>query len=464
MADINDYQSSLSAALEERGNWLEKTELLKLKEELRTYQSSFSSLYTIYLKKGLIKEDPYKQEAKIGELEVPETGPFTEAERTDQLSIRLANFDNQLDFLVNFYQFGVEFLNLDRIKRIFGLVRYIDWINLTPDAQSTNTRAVAEITNQSKIGVDPIALSVIGGSLTHLSHSTAAVIEVLKELTGYHREAYKLEVRTAISGGMTAAEANTAAIRKKFAAALPGKPFYQELVEEIIKEDYSPDGPALRQTILNSLKVADQTPKTARVKVSFKGILIEGIQVLGSASTTLNEISVKLDENEALLANQKKSFWEKLKYLIQQVMNKEPDEVIYDVEYMDPTKGIPVKEKVSFHLFRNEMDRKNKILTSLAVRGGGAQAKLDAMSEEQLIAFLEKNIREVQSLHRTLAALDEFFKAEASQEDRDKVKGIKPELAAIKNAIVRANQLRHEYSAQKEEEEQMQRLGISSEV
>jgi hypothetical protein len=43
------------------------------------------------------------------------------------------------------------------------------------------------------------------------------------------------------------------------------------------------------------------------------------------------------------------------------------------------------------------------------------------------------------------------------------VKGIKPELATIKNAIVRANQDRYEYSAQKEEEEQMKRLGINQE-
>ncbi|MDR2258417.1 MAG: hypothetical protein LBE14_04620 [Treponema sp.] len=463
MADIKDYQNSLSAALEERRDWLEKTELVKLKEELRTYQTSFSSLYTIYLKKGLINEDPYKQEAKIGEIEVPETGLFSEAERIEQLSIRLANFDNQLDFLVNFYQFGVEFLNLDRIKRILGLVRYIDWVHLIPDSQSANTRAVAEITVQSKTGVDSIALSVIGGSLTNLSKSTAAILVILKELADYHREAYKLEVRNAVAGGITAAEANAAAIKKKFAAALPGKPFYQELVEEIIKEDYSPDGPMLRQNILNSLKVAEAKPKTVTAKVSFKMILLEGIQVIGSVCTTLHEISVKLDENETLLANQKKSFWEKVKQLVQQMMNKEAEEVVYDVEYLDPTKGVPVKEKVHFHHFRNEMDRKNRVLASLGPHGA-AHTKLEAMQEEQLIAFLEKNIREVQSLHRTLTALDEFFKTEAPREDRDKVKGIKPELAAVKNAIVRANQLRHEYSAQKEEEEQMRRLGISPEA
>jgi hypothetical protein len=461
MADVNDYLTSLAAALAERRDWLEKTELVRLKEELRTYQTSFSSLYTIYLKKGLINEDPYKQEAKIGELEVPDTGPFNDTERIEHLSIRLSNFDNQLDFLVNFYQFGVEFLNLDRIKRIIGLVRYIDWIHLSPDAHAANTKAVAEITNQSKIGVDPIALSVIGGSLTNLSKSTAAVMGILKELTDYHKEFYKCEVRTAL-GAIGAAEANAANIRKKIAAALPGKPFYQELVEDLIKEDFSKNGPALREAILKSLAVENAKPKNVKAPVSFKAILLEGIHVIGSVNSALTEIGPKLDENEALLANRKKSFWEKVRHLMQQMMNKEPDEVIYEVAHMDPTRGAVVREKVDFHRFRTEMERKNRALASL-VPHGAAQSKLDTMLEDQLTPFLEKTIRDVQSIHRTLTALDEFFKAEVPKEDREKVKGIKPELATIKNAIVRANQIRHEYSAQKEEEEQMRRLGISPE-
>ncbi|MDR1100085.1 MAG: hypothetical protein LBL28_06345 [Treponema sp.] len=461
MADIKDYQNSLSEALQKRRDWLEKTELVKLKDELRTFQTSFSSLYTIYLKKGLINEDPYKQEAKIGELAVPDTGPFNEGERLEQLSIRLSNYDNQLDFLVNFYQFGVEFLNLDRLKRIFGLVRYIDWVHLNIEAPAPNTRAAAEITNQSKIGVDPIALSVINGSLENLSKSTTAVMGILRELANYQKAFYKFEVRT-VMDGMSGAEANPVSIRKKTAAAMPGKPFYQELVEEIIKEDFSPDGPALRGNVLKSLAVEENKPKAVKVKVSFKAILIEGVHVIGSVNTTLSEIGVKLDDNELILENQKKGLWEKIRLLLQEMMSKKPDEVIYEVAYMDATKGSLVREKLNYHAFRNEMDRKNRVLASLSVRGT-AQGKLEAMGEDQLTAFLEKNIRDVQSLHRTLTALDEFFKSEVPKEIRDKVKGIKPELAAIKNAIVRANQIRHEYSAQKEEEEQMKRLGISLE-
>jgi hypothetical protein len=454
-----NYPDLLLQALLSRKDWLEKSEMAKLKDELRVYQASFSALYNIFLKKKLINEDPYKQETKIGELEVPETGPFNEAKRVEQFSLRLSSYDNQLDFLVNFYQFGVDFLNIERIKRILGLVRYIDWVHLTPDSQSHNTKVVAEITNQSKNGVDQITLSVIGESLTKLSRSTVSVIGILRDLTAYHRETYKLNIRNATKG-MPAAEANAANIRKKISSAMPGTPFYQEFVEELIKEDYSKDGPAMQDAILKSLKVADEQPKAVKPKVSFKAILLEGIQVIGAASSPMNEIAVKLDDNETTLENQKKGFWKMLRQVLKKMMNAEPEEIIYDVQYMDPAKGVPVREKVNFHQFRADMDKKTKILAGMSGHGP-VMTKLSAMAEEQITGYLERTIRDVQSFHRTLGALDDYFKSNAPPSDRERIRGIKPELATIKNSIVRANQLRHEYSAQKEEEEQMKRLGIS---
>jgi uncharacterized protein with von Willebrand factor type A (vWA) domain len=107
------------------------------------------------------------------------------------------------------------------------------------------------------------------------------------------------------------------------------------------------------------------------------------------------------------------------------------------------------------------MEKKTKTLQALANRGP-AQAKLEAMQDEQLIQFLERTIRDVQNLHKILSALDEFFKSAVDKTDRAKVKGIKPELSTIKNTIVRANSKRHEYSAQKEEEEQLKRLGAKT--
>jgi len=462
MAENNDYLKILAEALKARAEWLERSELPKLKEELRAYHTGFASLYNLYLKKGLIHEDPYKHEAKIGELEVPSATSFSDADRLDQLTQRLANYDNQLDFLVNFYQFSAEFLTLDRIKRILGLVRYIDWVHLTPDSQSPVTKAVAEMTNQIKTGTDSLTMSIITESLSHLNKSYAPIMGYLKLLTEYQREAYKADLRD-VSAGMPANEAaNPAQIKKKFVQAKPGLPFYPDLVEEVIKEDYSNEGPSLREAVLKKLEVADIKPKTAKVPVSFKNILLEGIQGLGGTAGTFADILAKMNENQTILQNTKQSFMQKFKRLMQQVFNKAPDPVIYDVEYMDPIKGISVREKINFNSFRNDLERKIRTLTPLASRGA-ATTKLESMQEEQLVGFLERNIREVQSLHKTLSALDDFFKAGIDKTNRDKIKGIKPELGTIKNAIVRANSKRHEYNAQKEEEDQLRRLGVSPE-
>ncbi|MDR1576238.1 MAG: hypothetical protein LBS37_09560 [Treponema sp.] len=456
----SNYADSLLEVLLARKDWLEQSELTRLKEELRIFQSAFAALYNIFLKKKLIHEDPYKQEARIGELEVPETGPFNEAKRVEQISLRLSNYDNQLDFLVNFYQFQIDFFNLERVRRILGLVRYIDWVHLTPDSQSHNTRVVAEITAQSKVGVDQITLSIVGESLAKLSKTTGTVVGILKDLITYYKETYKLNIRNAITKNMSAGEAGVVNIKRKFASALPGIPFYQEFVDELIKEDYSKDGPAMQEAILKSLKLVEEKPKVVKPAVDFKATLLEGVQVIGGSTNALTEIVGKIDENGAVLANRKKSFWEKVRLIIRQMMHSEPEEVIYEVQYMDVTKGIPVKEKINYHQFRADLDKKIRVFAKLGGQGT-ALSKLGAMSEEQITSYLDRSIRELQSLHRTLGALDDFFKSSSAKEEREKIKGIKPELSTVKNSIVRANQFRHEYNAQKEEEEQLKRLGVS---
>ncbi|MDR1902748.1 MAG: hypothetical protein LBQ88_10770 [Treponema sp.] len=461
MGESNEFQIVLTQAVAARREWLDKSELPKLKEELRIFQTAYGLLYKMYLKKGLINEDPYKAEARIGEIAIPDTDAFPETERVEKLSIRLANYDNQLDFLVNFYQFTAEFLTLERIKKILGLIKYIDWQHLIADSPLPNTHAIADITNQLKIGADSMSLSVINESLSKLIKSTETILSYLKSLTEFNREAYKLTLRNEVLAGLSPADAaQVPQIKKKFAAVNPGKAFYPDLAEEIIREDNPKSGAALREKLLNALKVEENKPKIAKKQVSFKSYLIEGIQVIGSIGTTLGEIGSKLDENEMLLESRKNGFWDKVKRLFQQMVNKEPEPVIYQVEYMDPIKAIPVLEKVNFRNFRMEMDRKCKILANMSSRGN-TLAKLESIQEEQLVSILERTIRDMQNLHKTLSALDEFFKASVEKGSRERVKGIKPELASMKNAIVRANQKRHDYSAQKEEEEQLRRLGVN---
>ena len=411
-----NYTDLLLQALTARKEWLEKSELVKLKEALRLYQSSYCSLYNIFLKKKLINEDPYKQETKISELEVPESTPINEGKRNEQISLRLSNFDSQLDFLVNFYQLGIDFLNLERIKRIVGLIRYIDWVNLTSDSPYQNTKIVAEMATMSRSGVDSITLSIIGESLSRLSKSTATIMGILKDLNTYYRESYKLKIRFSVTQTLPENEVNAAEIKKKMPAALPGLPFYTELIEELIKEDYSSAGAALKEKILHALKVEEKKPKVVKAPVNYKNILLDGIQVIGHSFTALTEIGMKLDENEAVLENRKKGFFEIIKELIRQISNADPEEVVYTLEFLDNTRGIPTKEKINFHQFRDDMNKKIRILNSFV--NGPAYQKLSAMPENQIITYLERNIKEVQNMHRTLNALDDFFKANVQQDER----------------------------------------------
>jgi hypothetical protein len=464
MADNSDYINKLTGVLTARAKWLEKSEMVKLKDEFRTFHTAFVALYQLCLKKGLVNEDPYKNEVKIGELQLPETGPFTEADYKDQFSLRLSNYDSQLDFLVNFYQFSLESLTTDSIKRILGLVKFIDWTRLGNNSDVPNNRAMSEIVSQAKAGADPLSASIINESLSKLSKTTGSILSCLKMVSEYNRESYKLALRVNVLSGLPDGEASVVpAIRKNFAMNMKGLPFYPDLVEEVIREDSSAGKP-LQENVLKKMAVPDTKPKTVAPQVVFKQILIDGLNAIGSAHTTIAEIGVKLDDNAMLLENRKTGFWEKFRRVIRQMLNKEPEPVIFNVEYLDPVKGIPVREKVDFAHFRGEMERKNRTLIALSSRSGPAFNKMQSMTEDQLLGMLEKNIRDTQTMHKILGALDDFFKLEAGKEDRDRVKGIKPELAILKNAIVRANQRRHDFSAQKEEEEQMKKLGIGTEV
>ncbi|MDR0598712.1 MAG: hypothetical protein LBG84_01340 [Treponema sp.] len=451
-----EYQKALEEALNARAEWLEKNELPKFKDEFRVFHNSFTCLYRVLLQKKLINEDPYKQEAKVGEITIPR--PISlEGDRMDQLTMNLSAYDNQLDFLVNFFPFSVDTLNLENIKRVLGILKYIDWTRFNMDAPTSTTKAVVDVVNQTRVGgLDSLTANTVNEALDRLNKGTGVIMGFLKNVTAFNRESYKLELRRTITGSMNSA---TVEEIKKKCPAKPGKPFYPDLAEELIKEDFSSSGEKLRDEALKQLAIPETKPKTIKKEVSFKTTLLEGLVIIGSIAAALGESVPRLDENSQLFQNRKRGLLEKLTLVFKQMINKEPEPAIYEIEYADNGKGTPAKEKLNFDTFRTEVDKKLRAFASLS--GRGSAVKLEAMEEKQLAALLEKTIREAQALHKVLTGLDDYFKAEAPRESRDKIRGIKPELGTMKNAIIRANQKRHEYNAQVEEGEQLKKLGIN---
>ncbi len=468
MEDLKKYQELLAQGLDTRSKWLEKTQLVKLKEEFRTYHSLFSTIYEILLKKGAIQPDPYKHEAKMGEIEIPPSDDIPETEKINEISIRLSNFDNQLDFLVNFYSFSAEFLTLERIKRISSLVKYISWSNHSDSSANVNTKILMGLINEMKTGGDPLSVSLLNEAQQGLGKATNTIMQILKTVADYQKELYKQQIQVKITNNLSINSDGAyprrseivTQIKRKFHSDMPGVPYYPDLVDEVIRELDSKEGPPLRAANLKALEVIENKAKAKKEVVSYKPFLIDGLRVMGGGALTLTEILTKFNENNEAFSNIKKTFGQKIREIIRQMMNKEPDPVVYEIQYLDTARGTTSKDRVNYFQLQQDVERRIRVLNAFSLRTSSG-SKLDSMEEDQLLSLLNKNLKDLQTMHKTLSALDDCFKLTAPPEIKDKIKGVKPELSAIKNVIVAANQKRYEYSSLKEEEEQLKKIGIS---
>jgi len=469
MDDSNTFSRQLETALLEKIQYLDTTGLKNLKDDFKLFQSAFQGIFNVLLRKGIIQEDPYKYELKISEVTTPPESPFTESEKIDQMSIRLSQFESYLDFLNNYYQFSVEFLNMGRIKRLASLTKYFNFTGFSANSPHTNTRFMAEMVDMIRKGSDPLSAGIINEGLMQLDKASRKIFQTLKDLTLVHKEQYKMNIRLAILPTMdfqrdwvvTHREEAIRKIRQRFGDSSSDHPFYPELIEEILLEEYSADAQSLQDDLLKKLSV-QQTGKAKAVNErNYKTMLLDGLRVLIGVAFQLEDALRKLADNQAVLDSMDKSFFTKLKRALREMMHKDPEPIIHEVEYIDPATSERRTESINFVEFMELANKRNQALMSMTSRTAGAYKRLEAASEDQIYKFLEKALEELQMFFRKMTALDEFFMdALSDPEHRAKFRNIKIEMTSLKNATVKANQKRHEYIAQKEEEEQMKRLGI----
>ena len=98
----------------------------------------------------------------------------------------------------------------------------------------------------------------------------------------------------------------------------------------------------------------------------------------------------------------------------------------------------------------------------MGIRKSSSYERISQQSEEKILEYVNQQLAECNKLLKLLNGLDEFFKASVLNEDKSKIKGLKMEITAIKNSVVKVNQHRSEYTAYIEEEAQLRKLGISN--
>ncbi|MDA8425167.1 MAG: hypothetical protein M0Z80_03440 [Treponema sp.] len=468
MEDSQAYAKLLEDRLDARRERLDRSDLPRLKESFKLFQSAFQGIQQVLYKKGIIHDDPYKYDLKISEVTTPPEGPFTESEKIDQISMRASQLDSYLDFLNNYYQFSTEFLTMGRIKRLLGLTRYFNFTQFSETSTSQNTRALAELAGMVKKGTDQLSSGLIAESLGQLDRITRDILAMLKELTAYHRERYKLEVRQLVMPGLgldqtfviTHREDALRQVKRKFVEVAGERPFYAELVEELLLEDFSSDGQSLRDAVLKRFEKVEEKKAERSLEKSFKSVILDGARLLSGAGYPLEDALAKLSENSTLLESRNQSMGAKLRRMLKKLFSPESKGIFYEIEYIDPVTSQRRSESLDFGRFIDETGKRARLLSSLIQRTGPTYKRMESMPEDQAYKFLERNVEELQKTLRTLAALDEFFKGEALPEDKGRIRSVKSELTTIKGAVIKANQKKHEYVAQCEEREQMRRLGI----
>lgn len=468
MEQGSDFETKLALALDRRREYLENKSMPELKEQFRLMQTSFQSIYNILLRKSLVNEDPYKLDKKISEITIPAKDPFTESAKNEQLSIRLSDYDLQLDFVNSYYDFSMTNLNMENIKKIAELVKYVRWEQVTETSSNLITRTLAASLGRIKQSSDDLSTKIVGDALTQLGKVSKKILALLKEVSTYHREQYKLEFRERVlpevklSPGIVQNKQEDALkqVKQKYPKLMAGTPFYQALIIEVLQEEYGENSEEMKTSLLEQIDVKKEEPKKKKKDISFKTHLLDGVRVIAGSSVHLETALKKLEDNNEFLVNRKLSFGEKFKRWLASISNKKPSDLIYEIEYFDGDSIRAKTEKLNFTKFMEEAKKRSAVLGNLMSKMSNQYRRMEQAPEEQVFDFLTGNLSEVQLILRRLPALDAYFKTEVPKEQRNLVRGIKMEINAIKNAYVKANQKRHEYTAQKEEREQLKKLGI----
>ncbi len=474
MADeIVSYSSQVEQLLDQKRTLLDNTGVKKLRDSFQAFQIYFENIFNILIRKGLLQEDPYKYDEKITEADAPSDEGFLDSEEQEKMDQRLSQYHTRLEFLNNYYEYSVDFLNLGRIKRIMKLLKYLNWSQITENAVSPTTRSLARYMTKIRRGSDPMSASIINDSIAQIEKTLKTSWAVLGELAAYQKERYKLELRQrllsrlALSGPLSEdrIEAVVHKAKQLFAESMgPKVPFYPDLLKETLIEDYTPDGQELRKQVLESLHVEEIKKEEKKKEDVYRIILTQAVRYLASCNLQLEDALNKLTEAHQIIQNQQLNLGRKIKKWLYRVLGRGEELELYEIEYFDPATSSNRLEKVAFQEFTELSKRLIQLFAGLSNKASTTYRKLENSSEDGIFSLLNHNLINLQLVHRRMSGLFNTFRSEVTRDKRAKIRGIKLELNAIKNSVVKGNQKKHEYVAIKEEEEQMRRLGLKKET
>jgi hypothetical protein len=468
MPQDDTFLEELAPRVHDYGSELERTALASLKNDVHNLKATFDSLLALMKKKGLFSDDPYQYAEKISEIKPVPNEPFLESQRLTVVSIRMHHFESQLAFLSDYYQFSLDYLTLPRLRSITQLLRFVRWEALTEGSPEMNTKLVAEMVGRIRKGDDTISAGLVNDMVGQMNTHTVKIFDSLKKVTFYKREEYKLLLRSSFWSGLNLAGEEVRGnpdnvqkkIKKEFAAHLKGQPYIQELVKELLDEDFAPNAEALREELFHKLQVTKTVKEKPKAAVDSRMELMEAVRTLASSSLPLDSALRKVQENATLLDIASDTLGERFQRWLRSLMGIKNKPRVFVIDLFDPATGTTKRDPLEFDAFVAETASRSRVLTGVANRNGPQFQTLLQRGEDEILSWFERQFIDSAKTVERLNGLDLYFKTEVPKEKRAGVKGIKAEVSQIRTSMANANKQRHEAVARREEQEQLKRLGI----
>lgn len=468
MSERVEFTAALRTAVEKKTEWFDTAELPELLENYRLLHTCVRNIYDLLLKRSAITPDPYKLEKKITSIEIPDESTFSESDTSVILGARFSDYESMLDYLCTYFKFSSDNISLATIKKLNELNNAFQWTNMSLNNSKTNTKALAALISEVRRNLPVLSQSMITDSISKSGRACSEITRILKELSEFKREEYKLTVRTKVLGNpsfdWSKAKDGTeeiAEIKRIFVQSLGKTPYYSELIQEISDEDFSSKKDEFQAKALFSLEVKTPEVKKKKETVDTKAFLMETIRTLSLLSPEYASIAEKLNENNRILEKSKTTVFKKLMKKIRKAFNIKEPPVIFRIVIVDQQKQTKQARDIDINVFISNLERKSNFMSVIGNSASAEHKRIESSSEEQILQFVNKQISDNSETNVLLGAIDEYFKTNCAAQDRSKIKGLKIDLVSVKNILVKANTKRSEYVSYIEEREQMRKMGIS---
>jgi hypothetical protein len=356
-----------------------------------------------------------------------------------------------MKFVCTEYPLDLERLSLARLKKLTALISYINWLELGESSKSPTTKAFARVFMKVRMGSDTMAARIMKDLEVQIVRTIRELRSLLAELVAFSRESWKADVRRVVLPGLSPGSAEgevqreemIRAIRRAFPEVMRGTPWYPSLAEEIADEELADNAEARRQKVLASLVVTAPVRSKPVAAADGRIILLDAMRLVCRPNGELVTAIAVLEENERLLAESRRpGGW--LRRLFRRASTPKKADRVYKVQYTEPGASTVQTETIDFGLFAADVQKKSSLFASLSTGKGPAFKRLATTSEEELAGFVDKQLNELLVIHRRLGSLNALLQERVMKEKKT-ARGIKIELLTIKNALVKANQRRHEY-------------------